>query len=51
MVNISPFLQSQDHQEHGVSEHGADSRGVEKEVREGERKEQRTETRHSAPGE
>lgn len=41
-------VQSQDHQEHSVGEPGADGRGVEEEIREGE--EQEPEKHHPEAG-
>ncbi len=43
-------MQSQDHQEHGVSEPGADGRGVEEEIWEREGVEQESEKRHPEAG-
>lgn len=42
--------QSEDHQEHSVCEPGADGRGVEEEIREGEGEEQEPEEHHPEAG-
>ena len=49
-MSFQRLFQSQDHQEHGVGEPGADGRGVEEEVWEGEGQEQESEDHHPEAG-